>query len=167
MERLKSSCSAASDTPEIQRVKNNQRNISAVRHTHTHTHTDHAVHHMTVYWTRVCVCCVQYRESVGSGTAVTDTPEMERVRRNQRNISDAKYKKAVDPVSVGVTPELERVKQNQQNISTVQYQRSLQEVKGRSCSELDTPEMRRVRKSQDTVSMVAGLRQRLCVTSQH
>ncbi|KAI7792519.1 putative nebulette-like [Triplophysa rosa] len=97
---------------------------------------------------------VQYRESVGSGTAVTHTPEMERVRRNQENISDVKYKKAVDPVSVGVTPELERIKQNQQNISSVQYQRGLQEVKGHSCSELDTPEMRRVRKSQESASMV-------------
>uniref|UniRef100_A0A673MXK2 Uncharacterized protein n=1 Tax=Sinocyclocheilus rhinocerous TaxID=307959 RepID=A0A673MXK2_9TELE len=99
--------SAITDTPEINLARENTKNVSDV----------------------------QYRESVGSGTAVTDTPEMERVRRNQRNISDvsllihifiiiillllqAKYKKAVDPVSVGVTPELERVKQNQQNIST-------------------------------------------------
>ncbi len=49
----------------------------------------------------------------------------------------------------------------------VQYQRGLQEVKGRSCSEFDTPEMRRVRKSQDSVSMVAGPRRRLRVTSPH
>lgn len=30
---------------------------------------------------------VQYREEVGQGTPVMDTPEMERVRRNQENIS--------------------------------------------------------------------------------
>ncbi|MEQ2313164.1 hypothetical protein AMECASPLE_038810 [Ameca splendens] len=30
---------------------------------------------------------VQYREEVGHGTPVMDTPEMERVRRNQENIS--------------------------------------------------------------------------------
>uniref|UniRef100_H3CBY1 Nebulette n=1 Tax=Tetraodon nigroviridis TaxID=99883 RepID=H3CBY1_TETNG len=65
---------------------------------------------------------VQYRQKVGGGTAVTDTPEMQRVRRNQ------------------------------ENISSVRYQRGLQEVKGRSCTELDTPEYRRVRRSQEAVS---------------
>ena len=38
----------------------------------------------------------------------------------------------------------------------VKYQRGLQELRGRSCSELDTPEYRRVRKTQDSVSMVAA-----------
>lgn len=33
---------------------------------------------------------VQYREEVGRGTAVMDTPEMERVRRNQENISSVR-----------------------------------------------------------------------------
>uniref|UniRef100_A0A3B4VP58 Uncharacterized protein n=1 Tax=Seriola dumerili TaxID=41447 RepID=A0A3B4VP58_SERDU len=100
---------------------------------------------------------VQYREEVGHGTAVIDTPEMERVRRNQENISSVKYKQsAVKATSIGVTPELERVRQNQDNISSVKYQRGLQEVRGRSCTELDTPEYRRVRKSQDSVSMVAA-----------
>uniref|UniRef100_A0A3B5B6R0 SH3 domain-containing protein n=1 Tax=Stegastes partitus TaxID=144197 RepID=A0A3B5B6R0_9TELE len=37
----------------------------------------------------------------------------------------------------------------------VKYRRGLQELRGRSCTELDTPEYRRVRKSQDSVSMVA------------
>ncbi|RVE59116.1 hypothetical protein OJAV_G00201250 [Oryzias javanicus] len=35
----------------------------------------------------------------------------------------------------------------------VKYQRGLQELRGRSCSELDTPEYRRVRRTQDSVSM--------------
>ncbi|XP_044032017.1 nebulette isoform X2 [Siniperca chuatsi] len=102
----------------------------------------------------LCSVQVQYRDEVGRGTAVMDTPEMERVRRNQENISSVKYKQsAVKATSVGVTPELERVRQNQENISSVKYQRGLQEMRGRSCSELDTPEYRRVRKSQDSVSM--------------
>uniref|UniRef100_A0A8D3A7C7 Uncharacterized protein n=1 Tax=Scophthalmus maximus TaxID=52904 RepID=A0A8D3A7C7_SCOMX len=122
---------------------------------------------------------VRYREEAGPGTAVTDTPEMERVRRNQQNISSVrtrthsrthaqelrsniqrlsvKYKQSpAKATSVGVTPELERVRQNQDNISSVKYQRGLQEVRGRSCTELDTPEYRRVRKTQDSVSMVAA-----------
>uniref|UniRef100_A0A8C2XVG1 SH3 domain-containing protein n=1 Tax=Cyclopterus lumpus TaxID=8103 RepID=A0A8C2XVG1_CYCLU len=67
-----------------------------------------------------------------------------------------KYKQSwVKASSVGVTPELERVRQNQENISSVKYQRGLREMKGHSCTELDTPEYRRVRRSQDSVSTVA------------
>uniref|UniRef100_A0A673AX82 Nebulette n=1 Tax=Sphaeramia orbicularis TaxID=375764 RepID=A0A673AX82_9TELE len=61
-ERLKGRYSLVSETPEMERVRNNQRHISSVR----------------------------YREDVGRGTAVTDTPEMERVRRNQENISSVR-----------------------------------------------------------------------------
>ncbi|XP_029979306.1 nebulette-like [Sphaeramia orbicularis] len=82
---------------------------------------------------------------------------MERVRRNQENISSVKYKQsAAKATSVSLTPELERIRQNQDNISSVKYQRGLQEIRGRSCTELDTPEYRRVRKSQDFVSTVAA-----------
>ncbi|CAB1349794.1 unnamed protein product, partial [Coregonus sp. 'balchen'] len=35
----------------------------------------------------------------------------------------------------------------------VKYQRGMKEMKGRSCNELDTPELRRVRKSQNDISM--------------
>uniref|UniRef100_A0A3Q3KZB5 Nebulette n=1 Tax=Mastacembelus armatus TaxID=205130 RepID=A0A3Q3KZB5_9TELE len=61
-EHLKGRYSLTSQSPEIERVKANQRHISSV----------------------------QYREEVGCGTAVTDTPEMERVRRNQENISSVR-----------------------------------------------------------------------------
>uniref|UniRef100_A0A8C7CL84 Nebulette n=1 Tax=Oncorhynchus kisutch TaxID=8019 RepID=A0A8C7CL84_ONCKI len=81
------------DTPEMERVKNNQRNISSVK----------------------------YREGVGSGTAVMETLDTERVRRNQENISSVKYKKQLQATSVGVTPELERVRQNQENISSASH----------------------------------------------
>ena len=30
---------------------------------------------------------IQYKEDLGGGTALPETPEMERVKRNQRNIS--------------------------------------------------------------------------------
>uniref|UniRef100_A0A3B3VAI0 Uncharacterized protein n=1 Tax=Poecilia latipinna TaxID=48699 RepID=A0A3B3VAI0_9TELE len=77
-----------SETPEMERVRANQRHISSV----------------------------QYREEVGHGTPVMDTPEMERVRRNQENISSVKIRHRKM-----MTPELERVKQNQQNISSARH----------------------------------------------
>uniref|UniRef100_A0A669AUY9 Nebulette n=1 Tax=Oreochromis niloticus TaxID=8128 RepID=A0A669AUY9_ORENI len=111
-ERLKGRYSLVSETPEMERVKANQRHISSV----------------------------SYREEVGCGTAVMDTPEMERVRRNQENISSVSTQTLIKQnnhtfkeclkntlntgwsqlkaTSVGVTPELERVKQNQENISS-------------------------------------------------
>uniref|UniRef100_A0A8C8JJX4 Uncharacterized protein n=1 Tax=Oncorhynchus tshawytscha TaxID=74940 RepID=A0A8C8JJX4_ONCTS len=55
---------------------------------------------------------------VGSGTVVMETVDMERVRRNQENISLVKHKKQLQAPSVGVTSELERVRQNQENISS-------------------------------------------------
>uniref|UniRef100_A0A3Q1EA43 Uncharacterized protein n=1 Tax=Acanthochromis polyacanthus TaxID=80966 RepID=A0A3Q1EA43_9TELE len=143
---MKGNYHLVSETPEMERVRANQRHISSV----------------------------SSKEEVGRGTAVMDTPELERVRRNQENISavsavkylvtqtlpvfqQIKYKQSsVKSSSLGVTPELERVRQNQDNISSVKYRRGLQELRGRSCTELDTPEYRRVRKSQDSVSMVAA-----------
>uniref|UniRef100_A0A3P9J2L7 Nebulette n=1 Tax=Oryzias latipes TaxID=8090 RepID=A0A3P9J2L7_ORYLA len=106
-ERLKEHYSLVSETPEMERVRANQRHFSSAQ--------------------------VQYREEVGRGTAVTETFEMERVRRNQENISSVSFhtEAAEDGVlpklyeqnpakatSVGVTPEVERVKQNQENISS-------------------------------------------------
>uniref|UniRef100_A0A3Q3FKA2 Uncharacterized protein n=1 Tax=Labrus bergylta TaxID=56723 RepID=A0A3Q3FKA2_9LABR len=91
---MKGQFSLLSETPEMERVKANQRHISSV----------------------------SYRDEVGCGTAVRDTPEMERVRRNQENISSVKYKQsAVKATSVGVTPEFERVRQNQENISSARH----------------------------------------------
>uniref|UniRef100_A0A3B3D4G0 Uncharacterized protein n=1 Tax=Oryzias melastigma TaxID=30732 RepID=A0A3B3D4G0_ORYME len=89
---MKERYSLVSETPEMARVRANQRHISSV----------------------------SYREEVGRGTAVAETPEMERVRRNQENISSVKYKQSpAKATSVGVTPEVERVKQNQENISSI------------------------------------------------
>ncbi|XP_077592354.1 LIM and SH3 domain protein 1-like isoform X7 [Stigmatopora nigra] len=69
----------------------------------------------------VCVQ-VRYRQESGSGTAVAETLDTKRARRNQ------------------------------ENISSVKYRRGLEEIRGRSCTLLDTPEYRRVRRSQDSVS---------------
>ncbi|XP_028607089.2 nebulette isoform X4 [Podarcis muralis] len=126
-EKMLCSYSAVPDTPEIERIKNTQRNISAVL----------------------------YKKVIGAGTAVTDTPEIERVKKNQQNISAAYYK--VQPgkaTAVSVTPEMERVKKNQEIISSVKYSRDQQQMKGRPSMILDTPELRHVKETQNNISMV-------------
>ncbi|KAG9476586.1 hypothetical protein GDO78_003235 [Eleutherodactylus coqui] len=49
---------------------------------------------------------------------------------------------------------MERVKKNQENISSVKYSNDLQQMKGRPSVSLDTPEMRHVRESQNNISMI-------------
>uniref|UniRef100_A0A493TBS7 Uncharacterized protein n=1 Tax=Anas platyrhynchos platyrhynchos TaxID=8840 RepID=A0A493TBS7_ANAPP len=77
-------------TPEMERVKRNQENISSVL----------------------------YKEGLGIGTPVPVTPEMERVKRNQENFkicSSVLYKEEVGMgTPTPVTPEIERVKRNQE-----------------------------------------------------
>lgn len=51
---------------------------------------------------------VQYREEVGRGTAVTETFEMERVRRNQENISSVSFH--TEAAQDGVLPKLYKQK---------------------------------------------------------
>uniref|UniRef100_A0A8D0HHT0 Nebulette n=1 Tax=Sphenodon punctatus TaxID=8508 RepID=A0A8D0HHT0_SPHPU len=118
-EKMLCSYSSIPDTPEIERIKTAQKNISAVF----------------------------YKKGVGAGTAVKETPELERVKKNQQNISALKYKVEIKHVTtisdpprafisrktrkilvqykeelgratpVSVTPEMERVKKNQENVS--------------------------------------------------
>lgn len=42
-----------------------------------------------VYFCLIASTCVkiQYKEDLGGGTSISETPEMERVKRNQQNIS--------------------------------------------------------------------------------
>ncbi|KAB1254088.1 Nebulette [Camelus dromedarius] len=91
-EKMLSSYSVVADTPEIQRVKTTQQNISAVL----------------------------YKKEVGAATAVKDTPEIERVKKNQQNISSVKYKEEMkQATAISNPPELKRVKENQKNLSNV------------------------------------------------
>uniref|UniRef100_A0A8C5PGL3 Nebulin n=1 Tax=Leptobrachium leishanense TaxID=445787 RepID=A0A8C5PGL3_9ANUR len=115
-------------TPEMERVKRNQENISSVL----------------------------YKEHLGQGTSTPVTPEMERVKRNQENISMVLYKENMGKATPApVTPEMERVKRNQENISSVLYSDSFRkQIQGRAAFVLDTPEMRRVRESQRHISSV-------------
>lgn len=63
---------------------------------------------------------IHYKEDLGGGTAISETPEMERVKRNQQNISTVLYKDlSAKGTPVVFTPEMERVKRNQLHISSV------------------------------------------------
>nr|XP_008998261.2 nebulette isoform X4 [Callithrix jacchus] len=122
-EKMLSNYSTVADTPEIQRIKTTQQNISAVF----------------------------YKKEVGAGTAVKDTPEIERVKKNQQNISSVKYKEEIKhATAISDPPELKRVKENQKNISNLQYKE--QNYKATPVSM--TPEIERVRRNQEQLSAV-------------
>uniref|UniRef100_A0A452T433 Nebulin n=1 Tax=Ursus maritimus TaxID=29073 RepID=A0A452T433_URSMA len=115
-------------TPEMERVKHNQENISSVL----------------------------YKENLGKATPTPFTPEMERVKRNQENFSSVLYKENMRKATpTPVTPEMERAKRNQENISSVLYSDSFRkQIQGKAAYVLDTPEMRRVRETQRHISTV-------------
>ncbi|XP_058686956.1 nebulette isoform X1 [Poecile atricapillus] len=122
-EKMLCNYSAIPDTPEMERIRSTQKNISSVF----------------------------YKKEVGAGTAVKDTPEIERVKKNQQNISSIKYKEEIRrATTISDPPELRRVKENQKNISNVQYKEQLCKATPMSV----TPEMERVKRNQENVSMV-------------
>uniref|UniRef100_A0A8C3XC93 Nebulette n=1 Tax=Cyanoderma ruficeps TaxID=181631 RepID=A0A8C3XC93_9PASS len=121
-EKMLCNYSAVPDTPEMERIRSTQKNISSVF----------------------------YKKEVGAGTAVKDTPEIERVKKNQQNISSIKYKEEIRrATTISDPPELRRVKENQKNISNVQYKEQLCKATPVSV----TPEMERVKRNQENVSM--------------
>ncbi|XP_063006251.1 nebulette isoform X2 [Melospiza melodia melodia] len=122
-EKMLCNYSAVPDTPEMERIRSTQKNISSVF----------------------------YKKEVGAGTAVKDTPEIERVKKNQQNISSIKYKEEIRrATTISDPPELRRVKENQRNISNVQYKEQLCKATPMSV----TPEMERVKRNQENVSMI-------------
>ncbi|XP_074261056.1 nebulette isoform X4 [Saimiri boliviensis] len=122
-EKMLSHYSTVADTPEIQRIKTIQQNISAVF----------------------------YKKEVGAGTAVKDTPEIERVKKNQQNISSLQYKERnYKATPVSMTPEIERVRRNQEQLSAVKYKGELQ--RGTAIS--DPPELKRAKENQKNISNV-------------
>ncbi|XP_039187429.1 nebulette isoform X6 [Crotalus tigris] len=134
--------SAVPNTPEIERIKNAQRNISD-----------------TCFLLFSCIFVsgkpVLYKKRLGAGITVAETPVIEHVKKNQKNISTVCYKEQLGKgISVSVTPEMERVKKNQEIISSVKYSRDHQQMKGRPSVILDTPELRHVKETQNIISMV-------------
>ncbi|XP_021096162.1 nebulette isoform X2 [Heterocephalus glaber] len=122
-EKMLSNYSTVADTPEIQRIKTTQQNISAVF----------------------------YKKEVGAGTAIKETPEIERVKKNQQNISSLQYKEqSYKATPVSVTPEIERVRRNQEQLSVVKYKEEIKQATPIS----DPPELKRVKENQKNISNV-------------
>uniref|UniRef100_A0A3B4G201 Uncharacterized protein n=1 Tax=Pundamilia nyererei TaxID=303518 RepID=A0A3B4G201_9CICH len=108
-------------------------------------------HRLILHLCNLCNGQIQYKDSVGQGTAIPDLPEVKRVRETQKNISLHQYKEGVGGgTSISETPEMERVKRNQQNISTIKYKDSL----GRGTAISDLPEVKRVKETQKHISSV-------------
>ncbi|XP_072364640.1 nebulette-like isoform X3 [Scyliorhinus torazame] len=94
---------------------------------------------------------VLYKEEVGPGTAVKETPEMKRVKENQQNISVVKYKDEVGQgTAVPDLYDLKQIKENQKNISLVKYKDQV----GTGTAVSVTLEMERAKRNQSNVSSV-------------
>ncbi|XP_035801092.2 nebulin isoform X6 [Amphiprion ocellaris] len=123
LKNIKGKVSTVKDTPEMLRVKENTKNFSLI----------------------------QYKDSVGQGTAIPDLPEVKRVRETQKNISLIQYKEDLGGgTALPETPEMERAKRNQRNISTIQYKDSV----GQGTAIPDLPEVKRVRETQKNISLL-------------
>ncbi|XP_027450572.2 nebulette isoform X4 [Zalophus californianus] len=153
-EKMLSNYSSVADTPEIQRIKTTQQNISAV------FYKEEVGAGMAVKYTpeterakknQQNISSLQYKEQCHKATPVSVTPEMERVRRNQEQLSTVKYKGEIkQATAISDPPELKRAKENQKNISNVYYKGQL----GRATALSVTPEMERVKKNQENISSV-------------
>ncbi|CAK8691811.1 unnamed protein product [Clavelina lepadiformis] len=100
-----------------------------------------------------------YRENKGRSLAMFDTPEMRRVKENQRALSEVEYKSDLESMRgkqtsvVFDTPDMIRVRQNTHNFSSIKYKDS--HSKGRSVATmLDTPEMRTARENKKNFSQI-------------
>uniref|UniRef100_G3N6X8 Nebulin n=1 Tax=Gasterosteus aculeatus TaxID=69293 RepID=G3N6X8_GASAC len=95
---------------------------------------------------------IQYKEEVGGGTSLPETPEMERVKHNQRNISTVPPQSDPSPL---IIPLMSGDQGATAGLSTsIQYKESV----GRGTSIPDLPEVKRVRDTQKNISSVEALR---------
>ncbi|XP_044084916.1 nebulette isoform X7 [Neovison vison] len=153
-EKMLSNYSSGLDTPEIQRIKITQQNISAVKYKeemHQATAISDPPELKRAKENQKNISNLQYKQQCPKATPVSVTPEMERVRRNQKELSTVKYKgETKQATAISDPPELKRVKENQKNISNVHYKGQL----GRATALSITPEMERVKKNQENISSV-------------
>ncbi|XP_059039966.1 nebulette isoform X4 [Mustela lutreola] len=155
-EKMLSNYSSVLDTPEIQRIKITQQNISAVKYKeemHQATAISDPPELKRAKENQKNISNLQYKQQCPKATPVSVTPEMERVRRNQEELSTVKYKgETKQATAISDPPELKRVKENQKNISNVHYKGQL----GRATALSITPEMERVKKNQENISSASG-----------
>uniref|UniRef100_A0A674DR72 Nebulin n=1 Tax=Salmo trutta TaxID=8032 RepID=A0A674DR72_SALTR len=149
------------DTPEMMRVRENQKNFSTLQY-----QTDHLknvkgkVSSIKESPEILCVkentkifSWVLYKDSSAKGTPQVFTPEMERAKRNQEQISSVLYsdsfRKQVQGKAAFVldTPEMRRVKETQRNISGVKYHQDFEKSKGSFTPTTSDPVMDRVKKN--------------------
>ncbi|XP_036201280.1 nebulette isoform X2 [Myotis myotis] len=171
-EKMLSNYSPVADTPEIQRIKTTQQNISSVfykKEVGAGTAVKDSPEIERVKKNQQNISSLQYKEQSYRATPVSMTPEIERVRRNQEQLSTVKYKGEIkQATAISDPPELKRVKENQRNISNVYYKGQL----GRATALSVTPEMERVKKNQENISSASGfipfgLSQRVKYTQDH
>ncbi|CAB1347036.1 unnamed protein product [Coregonus sp. 'balchen'] len=148
---------AFSDLPEVKSVREMQKNISVMQY------KEEQLSQTPQRWTELNATSntlawynIKYKDSLCRGTAISDLPEVKRVREMQKNISSVLYKDSSAKGTPQVfTPEMERAKRNQEQISSVLYSDSFRkQVQGKAAFVLDTPEMRRVKETQRNISGV-------------
>uniref|UniRef100_A0A7N4NZI5 Nebulette n=1 Tax=Sarcophilus harrisii TaxID=9305 RepID=A0A7N4NZI5_SARHA len=157
-EKMLINYSTVADTPEIQRIKEAQKNISMVfykKEVGAGTAVKETPEIERVKKNQQNISSVKYKEEIKQATTISDLPELKRVKENQKNISNVHYKGQLGKATaISVTPEIERVKRNQENISSVKYTQDQKHMKGRPSLLVDTPELRHVKETQNNISMV-------------
>ncbi|XP_032736747.1 nebulette isoform X2 [Lontra canadensis] len=157
-EKMLSNYSSVLDTPEIQRIKITQQNISALQYKQQcpkATPVSVTPEMERVRRNQEELSTVKYKGETKQATAISDPPELKRVKENQKNISNVHYKGQLGrSTALSVTPEMERVRKNQENISSVKYTQDHKQMKGRPSLILDTPGLRYVKEAQNHISMV-------------
>uniref|UniRef100_A0A8C5KHK3 Nebulin n=1 Tax=Jaculus jaculus TaxID=51337 RepID=A0A8C5KHK3_JACJA len=146
------------DTPEMQRVRENQKNFSLLQYQCDLKNSKGKItvvqdtpEILRVKENQKNFSSVLYKEDVSPGTAIGKTPEMMRVKQTQDHISSVKYKEAIGQgTPIPDLPEVKRVKETQKHISTVLYKENL----GKGIPTAVTPEMERVKRNQENVSSI-------------
>uniref|UniRef100_A0A8C5U6A1 Nebulin n=1 Tax=Malurus cyaneus samueli TaxID=2593467 RepID=A0A8C5U6A1_9PASS len=151
-------------TPEMERVKRNQEICSSVFCQKTPKNSWNC-------FKLSCICALQvlYKEHMAKGTPTPLTPEMERAKRNQENISSVLYsdsfRKQVQGKAAYVldTPEMRRVRETQKHISTVKYHEDFEKSKGSFTPVVTDPITERVKKNMQDFSDISyrGIQRRV------
>ncbi|KAK2536440.1 Nebl [Columba guinea] len=154
-------------TPEIQRVKR----ASEIASQFGYSEPKKRNRHLKIIFQKMYKD--EAEKMLCNYSAVPDTPEMERIKSTQKNISSVQYKEQLykaTPVKYSSdqrqmkgrrsvlldTPELRHVKETQNNISMVKYHEDFEKTKGRGFTPVvDDPVTERVRKNTQIVSDAA------------
>uniref|UniRef100_A0A8C7LQP9 Nebulin n=1 Tax=Oncorhynchus mykiss TaxID=8022 RepID=A0A8C7LQP9_ONCMY len=161
---------ALSDTPEMERVKRNQQHISTIKYKDSLGQGTAVsdlpevkrVREMQKNISSVLEETIEPTNTSAKGTPQVFTPEMERAKRNQEQISSVhqpssmtcvlysdSFRKQVQGKAAFVldTPEMRRVKETQRNISGVRYHQDFERTKGSFTPTTSDPVMDRVKKN--------------------